>query len=40
LGALSTMVNQQMELLFTQNQDMDKTFSEMDRRRKEILAQQ
>ena len=39
LGALSTMVNQQMELLFTQNQDMDKTFSEMDRRRKEILAQ-
>jgi hypothetical protein len=34
------MVNQQMELLFTQNQDMDKTFSEMDRRRKEILAQQ
>jgi multiple sugar transport system substrate-binding protein len=40
LGALSTMVNQQMELLFTQNQDMDKTFSEMDRRRKEILAPQ
>ncbi len=38
-GALSTMVNQQMELFFTQNQDIDKTFSEMDRLRKEILAQ-
>jgi multiple sugar transport system substrate-binding protein len=38
-GALSTMVNQQMELFFTQNQDLDKTFSEMDRLRKEILAQ-
>jgi len=37
-GALSTMVNKQLELLFTQNQDLDKTFSEMDRLRKEILA--
>lgn len=38
-GALSTMVNQQLELFFTQNQTLDKTFSEMDRLRKEILAQ-
>jgi multiple sugar transport system substrate-binding protein len=38
LGGISTMVNQQMELLFTQNQDMDKTFSEMDKQRKTILA--
>jgi len=39
-GALSTMVNKQLELLFTQNQDLDKTISEMDRLRKEILANQ
>jgi multiple sugar transport system substrate-binding protein len=38
-GALSTMVNQQLELLFTKNQTLDKTISEMERLRKEILAQ-
>lgn len=38
LGALSTMVNQQIELLFTQNQDIEKTFAEMDKQRKTILA--
>jgi multiple sugar transport system substrate-binding protein len=37
-GAFSTMVNKQIELLFTQNQNLDKTISEMDRLRKEILA--
>jgi len=38
-GALSSMVNKQLELLFTQNQDLDKTFSEMARLRKEIIDQ-
>jgi multiple sugar transport system substrate-binding protein len=38
-GALSSMVNKQLELLFTQNQDLDKTFAEMARLRKEILDQ-
>jgi len=36
-GALSSMVNKQLELLFTQNQDLDKTFAEMARLRKEII---
>ena len=37
-GQFSTMVNKQLELLFTQNQDLDKTISEMNRLRKEIVA--
>jgi len=36
-GALASMVNKQLELLFTQNQDLDTTISEMTRLRKEIL---
>lgn len=36
-GALATMVNKQLELLFTQNQDLNTTVSEMFRLRKEIL---
>jgi multiple sugar transport system substrate-binding protein len=39
-GAFSTMVNKQIELLFTQNQTLDQTISEMDRLRKEIIANQ
>jgi multiple sugar transport system substrate-binding protein len=39
-GAMSSMVNKQLELLFTQNQDLDKTISEMTRLRKEILENQ
>jgi multiple sugar transport system substrate-binding protein len=38
-GALSSMVNKQLELLFTQNQDLDKTFAEMARLRTEIIDQ-
>jgi hypothetical protein len=38
-GALSTMVNKQLELLFTKNQDLDKTIAEMTRLRKEIIEQ-
>jgi multiple sugar transport system substrate-binding protein len=36
-GALASMVNKQLELLFTQNQDLDTTISEMTRLRKDIL---
>jgi multiple sugar transport system substrate-binding protein len=36
-GALATMVNKQLELLFTQNQDLTMTVSELTRLRKEIL---
>jgi multiple sugar transport system substrate-binding protein len=39
-GQFSTMVNKQLELLFTQNQTLDQTISEMDRLRKEIIANQ
>ena len=38
-GAYSTMVNKQLELLFTQNQDLDKTVSEMSRLRQDIVDQ-
>jgi multiple sugar transport system substrate-binding protein len=38
-GALATLLNQQLELLFTRNQDLDKTISELERQRKDILAQ-
>lgn len=36
-GALASMVNKQLELLFTQNQDLSTTIAEMTRLRKEIL---
>jgi ABC-type glycerol-3-phosphate transport system substrate-binding protein len=39
-GQFSSMVNKQLELLFTQNQTLDQTISEMDRMRKEIIANQ
>jgi transketolase len=38
-GALSSMVNKQLELLFTQNRDLDEAFSDMARLRKEIIDQ-
>jgi multiple sugar transport system substrate-binding protein len=38
-GALATLMNQQLELLFTKNQDLDKTIAELTRQRNEIVAQ-
>jgi multiple sugar transport system substrate-binding protein len=38
-GALATLMNQQLELLFTQNQTLDKTIAELNKQRDDILAQ-
>jgi len=38
-GRLAVLVNQQIELLFTRNQDLDKTIAELNKQRDDIVAQ-